>query len=189
MSDAAPVIEAIVRWQAEVPQPLVVAIDGHGAAGKSTLASEAGEAVGATVVRLDDFFRPAGSAGIEGVPMSVYYDWERLRVEALGPLLAGRDASFAAFDWESDGFLAERVELAPAAVIVVEGVSAAAPALVDLVARSVLVQTPEQERVERLRERISDEIWDERWLAEERAYFNLRPPDWFDLVVSGSGSS
>lgn len=190
MSDAAGLVgEAIARWRVDVPEPLVVAIDGHGAAGKSTLAGEVAAAVGATVVRLDDFFREAGNVGVEGVPMSSYYDWERVRVGALEPLLAGRSARFAAFDWETNRFLPGQVSLVPAGVVLVEGVSAAAPALAGLVARSVLVQTPEVERERRLHERISDEIWDQRWLDEERAYFALRPPEWFDLVVSGSGSS
>jgi uridine kinase len=187
MSDAARLLrDAIAGWHAQNGTPLVVAIDGHGAAGKSTLAGEVAEAVGATVVHTDDFFRAAGSADVEGVPMSLYYDWERLRAQALEPLAAGRRASFAAFDWETDALREGLVELEPAAVVVVEGVSAAAPALVDLITRSVLVQTPEQERVQRLHERISDEVWDQRWLEEELAYFGLRPPAWFDLVVSGS---
>lgn len=192
MSDprsAALVCSAIAAWQEGLAGPLVVALDGHGAAGKSTLAEAVAAQLGAVVVRVDDFFRPAGEAGIDGVPMSAYYDWQRLRHEALEGLVAGRRVSFAAFDWERDRLRPGFVELAPATVILVEGVSAGAPALGDLVDRSVLVVTPEEERLRRLHERISDEIWDERWLEEERAYFATRPPESFDLVVSGSAGT
>ena len=67
-----------------------------------------------------------------------------------------------------------------------EGVSAGTPALADLVTRAVFVQTPEPVRLERLHGRITREEWDEEWLAAERVYFESRPPDSFDLIVSGA---
>lgn len=115
--------------------------------------------------------------------MAAYYDWERLRAEALAPLLDGHEARFVAADPDTDE-LSERT-VAPAAVIVVEGVSAACPQLADLVDRSVLVETAEAERMRRLRTQIPEEAWDERWLDAERMYLATRPPETFDLVVRG----
>jgi uridine kinase len=158
------IVDAITAWRRERSGPLVVAIDGHGAAGKSAIAEAVADALAATLVQLDDFFH-AATAG-DGQPMSQYYDWRRLRREALEPALTG-DRS----------------------VVIVEGVSASAPALADLVTRNVLVQTPEPERLERLRGRITPEQWDEAWLAAERVYFATRPADSFDLVVSGSAAA
>jgi uridine kinase len=181
---------AVNGWRRERIGPLVVAIDGHGAAGKSVLAAAVATLVAATVVHVDDFFRAAGSAAIDGEsPMAAYYDWERLRREALEPLRAGRRASFRAFDWQSDGYLPGLIVAEPAELVLLEGVSSSAAALADLIDRTVLVQTPESERVARLHERIADEAWDEEWLAAERSYFSGRPEGWFDLVVSGSAAS
>jgi uridine kinase len=180
------VLNAVSEWRTD--HTLLVAIDGHGAAGKSSIAAELAVQAGAALVHTDDFFRPAGSPGIDGVPMSRYYDWERLRREALEPLLGGRTANFRAFDWESDSFLPGSVSVEPAAVVVLEGVSASAEALAPLVARKVLVVTPEAQRLQRLRERLTDDVWDADWLAEERAYFGAHPADAFDLVVSGAAT-
>jgi len=181
---------AVNGWRRERPGLLVVAIDGHGAAGKSVLAAAVATLVAATVVHVDDFFRAAGSAAIDGErPMAAYYDWERLRREALEPLRAGRRASFRAFDWKRNDYLPGLTVVEPAELVLLEGVSSTAAALADLVDRTVLVQTPESERVARLHERIADEVWDEEWLAAERRYFSGRPEGWFDLVVSGSAAS
>lgn len=151
--------------------PLVVAIDGHGAAGKTTIAAELAVALGAKVVHTDDYFYEAAEGG-DPRPMAQYYAWELLREEALEPAIrSSREAA------GSGG--------GASAVILVEGVSSAAPALADLISRAVFVQTPEPVRLARLHERISDEEWDEEWLYAERLYFASRPPDTFDLVVAG----
>jgi uridine kinase len=184
------IVDAIGDWRLETPGTLVVAIDGHGAAGKSVLADAAGRLLGASLVHVDDFFREAGStAGAGESPMAAYYDWMRLRRQALEPLRRGERASFRAFDWETNAYLPGQVTVDPAQLILVEGVSSTTASLADLVDRTVLVMTPESERVARLHERIGDEVWDDAWLAAERSYFAARPAGWFDLVVSGSASS
>jgi uridine kinase len=167
--------------------PLVVAIDGPGASGKSTLARAVTAEMLAALVHTDDFFRPSvGSAGARR-SLADYYDWRRLRAEALVPLLARRSAGFCRFDWEN-GVLGSAVTVAPAGLIVLEGVFSAAPVLSGLVDRAVFVETAEPERMRRLRRLIIPEEWDDDWLAAERAYFGLtRPPSSFDLIVSGTG--
>ncbi len=162
---------------------LILAIDGHGGAGKSTIAAAVAAAAGAALVHTDDFFRqPRRGGGLTG-----YYDLARLREQAIEPLAAGRAATFRRFDWASGrGLLPAPVTTGPAALVIVEGVLAAAPALADLVGRSVLVDTPEPERLRRLRARIAPPDWDAGWLAAEQAYFrDVRPPSSFDLVLPG----
>jgi len=195
------VIGAITGWRAGRPGPLVVAIDGHGAAGKSTIAAAVAAATGAALVHTDDFFvapprpalappRPALAPPRPPLPprgLAGYYDWRRLRAEALVPLRARHAASFRRFDWERGGGLAGTVVVEPCDLIVVEGVFSAAPELSDLVDRSVFVDTAEAERLRRLRLRVAPDEWDDEWLAAERAYFELtRAPSSFDLVVPGT---
>jgi uridine kinase len=183
------IADAIRRWRREAGGTLVVAIDGHGAAGKSLLAEAVGGPLTASLIHLDDFFREAGSTATPGEsPMAAYYDWQRLRREVLEPLRGGERASFRAFDWERNGYLPDLVIVEPAELILLEGVSSTVGVLSDLVDRTVLVVTPESERVARLRDRIADEVWDDAWLAAERSYFAERPESWFDLVVSGSAA-
>ena len=173
MSDAAAqIVAAIGVWRIEEPGlPFVVAIDGHGAAGKTTIAAEVAGVLAALVVHTDDYFHDAEDNG-DPRPMAQYYSWHALRDGALlPPIRSVRDDP----EQRSDAHL-----------IVVEGVSAAAPALADLIDRAVFVQTPEAVRLARLHGRISDEEWDEEWLYAERLYFASRPPDSFDLVVTGA---
>jgi uridine kinase len=189
------VIKAAIRWQAAPPggrEVLVLAIDGHGAAGKSTIADAVARATGAALVHTDDFFRtpPARPrpAAAHTRAMEEYYDWRRLRAQALEPLRAGRAAAFRRFDWERGRGLDGRVEVEPSDLVLVEGVFSAAAELSDLVDRSVFVETPEPERLRRLRRLVTPEEWDEDWLAAERSYFGrTRPPASFDLVVPGTG--
>ena len=169
------VIDAAARWRA-AHTGLVIAIDGHGAAGKSTIAGIVADLTGAALVRTDDYFieaagpAPGQNPGGPGLAIARYYDWARLRAEALEPLRAGPAAL-------------------PSSLIVVEGVTSAAPAFSDLVDRSVFVDTPAQERMLRLRARVSPEEWDDDWLVAEQAYFDqVRPLPSFDLVVSGAGA-
>jgi uridine kinase len=188
------VLGAAARWRAAGAWPpgvIILAIDGHGAAGKSTIAEAVAEATGAALVHTDDFFHSQplhpGCPAPARPALADYYDWRRLRAQALEPLRARLGASFRRFDWERGSGLDGTVTVEPNALILVEGVYSSAPELHDLVDRSVFVDTPEPERLRRLRGRVKPEEWDDQWLLAERAYFDvIRPPSSFDLIVSGA---
>jgi uridine kinase len=192
---AARVTSAVTQWRAGPSGMLVVAIDGHGASGKSTIAAAVSEATGAALVHTDDFFRPraAPSCGVSGPPpgqepLAGYYDWRRLRAQALEPLRARRRAKFRRFDWDRGTGLDGLVTVDPGDLILVEGVFSGSPQLADLVDRAVFVDAPAEQRLRRLRGRVTPEEWDADWLIAEQAYFDLtRPPASFDLTVSGAG--
>ncbi|HTW11110.1 MAG TPA: hypothetical protein VME01_00075 [Solirubrobacteraceae bacterium] len=167
MPDAAVtrLLEAIRGWrEANEAAAVVVAIDGHGAAGKSTLAQALARESGATLVHMDDFFHAARPTD-DPRPMARYYDWDGLRSRALAPRISA------------------------GALILVEGVSSSGPALADLVTHTVLVDTPQAIRLERLRALYTAAEWDHDWLAAEEDYFATRPATAFDLVVSGAGAA
>jgi uridine kinase len=187
------VISAAATWQAAHRGVLVLAIDGHGAAGKSTIAGAVADVTAAALVHTDDFFRPP--SGVTGGParrspglpaLACYYDWRRIKERALEPLRAGRGATFRRFDWERGSGLGRQVTVDPSRLVLLEGVFSAAPELSDLVDRSVLVDTPKPVRLRRLHARVTPEEWDDDWLTAEQAYFDAtRPPSSFDLVVPG----
>src|SRR5271156_3968430 len=89
------VTSAVTRWRAPRPGVLVLAIDGHGGSGKSTIAAAVAEATGAALVHTDDFFRPglravsrpAGGPGPEpgARALEQYYDWGRVRGQGPDP--------------------------------------------------------------------------------------------------------
>ena len=122
-------------------------------------------------------------------------DWRRLRREALEPLIAGRSASWHAFDFAAgtrpDGSYAMSAETTvrqPASVIVVDGAYSCRPELADLIDVAVLVDVPATERRRRLAsrdEKAFSDAWHARWDAAEDHYFTwIRPASSFDLVVA-----
>jgi uridine kinase len=195
LAAAGVVTSALARWRAVRPRAsgtLVLAIDGPGGSGKSTIAAAVAAATGAALVHTDDFFRAvpraAGRPENGARDLERYYDWRRLRAEALEPLRAGHGAEFRRFDWDRGHGTDGTVAVQPSDLILVEGVFSASPELADQVDRSVLVDTPEPERLRRLRLRVAPEEWDDEWLTAEQAYFRLvRPHSSFDLVVPGTG--
>ena len=91
---------------------LLIAIDGWGGAGKTSLARWLAEHLKAIVVCSDDFSRP-------GVPQ---WDWQRFADQVLSPLLDGRKARYQRNDWGEDA-LAEWHELQPGGIVIAEAVS------------------------------------------------------------------
>jgi uridine kinase len=175
---------------------IVVALDGRSGAGKSTLANAVGRDIPAAVVHVDDFYRDMldtdrrGLSPIEGIDR--YFDWQRLRAEALAPLAQRKTARFQCFDWIGGQGLTGPVTVEPRDVVVVEGVYSARPEFDDLVHLKVLVEVADGLREHRVDERLrtvsrhDPQGWDARWSAAERVYFDtIRPRSSFDLVVRG----
>ncbi len=167
-----------------------VCIDGRSAAGKSTLAPALVQRYRASLVRMDDFYRVidldvrAKLTPAEG--MDQYFDWQRVRREALEPLRRGDLARFQRYDWSANQ-LGLWEEVLPADVVIIEGVYSARPELVDLMDLRVLIETPHSVCLERqvARNENSSE-WIARWTAAEQRYFDdvlLRSP--VDLAVAG----
>lgn len=169
-----------------------VAIDGHSAAGKSTLADLLADTFGVALVRGDDFYSVmdeearAELSPREGVEL--YYDWVRMRDEALIPLLDGKPAVYRPYDWEANRLFIQTVTVEPALLVVVEGLFVARPELMDLISIAVLVKADPETRTVRQQQRDDDASWVKRWDAAERYYFSsIRPPSSFDLRIRDGG--
>lgn len=139
--------DAIAAWSG---RPLVVAIDGRSGTGKSTLARQVLAVVDAAPVEGDLFYRdmPDEQRAVSTPEAGVaeYFDWERLRDQALVPLQRGEAARFRPFDWHRGAGLASPVMVPPRPVVVVEGVYSARPEFDGLVDLGVLVEMDEAER-------------------------------------------
>ncbi len=193
------IVQRVQRLESERSKPLLIAIDGGSGSGKSTLACAAAEKLGAALVPGDDFFAAhitAEAWTLRDVEARAAdsIDWQRLRREALEPLLARKQARWHPFDFASGvrsdgayGMLAEFVECAPANVIVLDGAYSARPELSDLIDLSVLIDVPVALRHERLRareERTWLNAWHARWDGAEEYYLtHVRPASSFDLVI------
>jgi hypothetical protein len=182
----------LARWRGAKGAVTIVAVDGHGASGKTTIAQQLCAVSGASLVHTDDFFSSDPSPTDDKAERSLasYYDVARLRAQALVPLKAGREAVFARFDWDSGVLSPETVRVPASGLVILEGVFSGAPGLADLVDKAIYVQTPEPERLGRLHSRVAPDEWDWEWLRAEKAYFSLtRPPESFDLVIRGTSTA
>jgi uridine kinase len=159
------------------------------------LASTVASRVKAAVVHGDDFYRDVVDAdrralsAIEGVDR--YFDWQRLRREALLPLTRRESARFGCYNWVVGRGLTQPVTVEAREIVIVEGVYAARPEFDDLLDLKVLVEASDQVREKRRYarprtvSRDDPQGWDARWDAAERVYFDtIRPRSAFDLIVA-----
>ncbi len=169
----------------------VIAVDGHSAAGKSTFAQLVATRFGAALVAGDDFYRvmdPVERAGLstaEGADR--YYDWQRMRDEAVIPLRAGHKARYRPYDWDQNAMSSDVRVISPAEVVVLEGLFVARPELAAYVDINIVVETSAAARHDRQARRAdASPDWLKRWDAAERWYFeHIRPVDTFDIRVGG----
>ncbi len=160
----------------------MVAVDGRSGAGKSTLARALAAACGgAPIVRVDDFLY---WRDIEGW-------WPRLEREALRPLLSGSAARFRVRDWAADPLgqgLGRWAEVAPADVVIVEGVTSSRRAIADDLVMAWWVEAPAADRLRRGIARDGEQrrpLWIE-WMALEDDFFGRDgAPGRADYTVSG----
>ena len=170
----------------------LVAIDGLGGAGKSTLAAEVLEDLQKpAIVGVDDFYRHLAAAeraelGPED-GYDRYFDWERLRDAVLAPLSREFRSRYRRYDWATNR-LAEWHEVKPGRVVIVEGVYSTRPELRQYYRVTVYVDTPREQRLARMLNRTYEDVsWVEHWMAAEDWYEgHERPKEHVDLVVDGS---
>jgi hypothetical protein len=142
----------------------LVAIDGLGGAGKTTLALSMAAALSAAVVHLDEI-----AAWPDGP------DWDRLEREVLVPLSEGKVAEYRARDW-SVRRLGRLRRVPPGGVVLVEGSESAASVVVPYLSLAIWVECPTEVRLSRTVQRDGEQVmgawqhwsaWEERYLAAD----------------------
>jgi uridine kinase len=174
-------------------EPLIVALDGRSAVGKSTLAARVAPMVDALVIDGDDFYSGRSSAEWDAMTppekVDACIDWRRQR-GVLEALSRSETASWHPYDWASDdGRLARHsITADPAPVVVLDGAYSARPELADLLDLRVLYEAPAELRKARLIQREGAdyrEEWNARWDQAEDWYFTqIMTPERFDLILS-----
>jgi uridine kinase len=154
----------------------IVAIDGPGGAGKSSLAEWLARELDAPVIHTDDF------ASWEN-PV----DWFPELIErALEPLAAGEPANYRPTSW--DGEEKKPVRIEPSAFVLLEGVTASRRAFRPYLAYSIWVETPRDLRLKRGLARDGEPAraqW-ERWMESEDRYVESESPaEHADIVIHG----
>ena len=155
----------------------VIAVDGPGGAGKTSLAERLSrELGGAPIIHTDDF------ASWDN-PLNW---WPELIDKALKPLAEDRPARYRPNSW--GGPEREPVEIHPGGFVILEGVTASREAFRPYLTYSIWIETPRVLRLQRGLERDGEEAsaqW-EKWIAEEDEYIELeKPQERADRVLPG----
>jgi uridine kinase len=155
----------------------IVAVDGHGGSGKTTFASGFAAALGGVqIAHTDDF-----ASWDEPIDW-----WPRCIAELLEPLARDEVARYEVTAW--GGIPRPAVEIQPAGVVILEGVSSSREAFRPYLSGAIWIETPREICLERGVARDGEEMraqW-EAWLAAEDAYIaRENPMARADLVVQG----
>jgi uridine kinase len=154
----------------------LIAIDGPGGAGKTSLADWLARELPAPIIRTDEF--ASWDNPIEW--------WPALLEKALKPIAAAQPARYEPTTW--GGPRKKHRVVPPAEFVILEGVTALREAFRPYIAYSIWIETPRKLRLQRGLERDGRDArakW-ERWMADEDAYVQQeRPADYADLVLHG----
>lgn len=184
---------AQLRYQHD--QLLIIAIDGCGGAGKSTLcqalAVEIEPWARPQVLKLDNFYRPLSAVQRAQLQQAqacqAYFNTIEFKKNLLDPLAEGASARYKPFHWV-DGESDQSVELVPSGVLLLDGVFSYSKPLRDSVHLSLFVDTPLQLRKKRLIERPQlDTEWVNHWQNTESWHHQSEHTSTaVDFVVSGT---
>jgi uridine kinase len=158
----------------------IIAIDGLGGAGKSTLARQLAATLGGVpVVPTDDF-----ASWDDPIDW-----WPRMLDQVLRPIALGQGVQYQRYDWK-ERRLADWVQLPPRLdTVILEGVTASRSEFDEYLTFRIWVAAPRDLRLRRGLERDGDGMraqWQE-WMAAEDAYVSRDDPvARANVVISGA---
>ncbi len=169
-----PLLKEISR-QHSAGKPILLAIDGCAAAGKSTAAKRLAQIYGASVIHMDDFFLPPALRTPERLSQpGGNVDYARFMQEVLPHLKAGRTFSYRPFSCKTMA-LQEPVEVPKTDLTIVEGAYSCHPNFGQpYTLRAFFSISPEEQR-RRILDRNGEALWPafrDRWIPMEQAYFS-----------------
>lgn len=155
-------------------QPVLLAIDGRCAAGKTTLARALQERLSCNVVPMDDFFlRPEQRTPERYQEPGGNVDRERFWEEVLLPLKSGTAFCYQPFDCRRMA-LGKPIYVSPKAITIIEGAYSCHPALWDFYDLHVFLTLSPNVQLRRLTDRNPEmlERFLQQWIPLEEQYFH-----------------
>ncbi len=154
--------------------PLLIAIDGRCAAGKTTLAAALQESIGCHVIHMDHFFLQPGQRTRQRLQEpGGNVDHERFLEEVMRPLSRGQSFSYRIYDCRTME-LSPPVRVEPGEITVIEGSYSCHPALWEFYGLRIFMDVSAEEQLRRIRIRNGEQaasVFCERWIPLEERYF------------------
>ena len=158
--------------------PVIFAIDGASASGKSTLSKMLSEIYDCNVFYIDDFFlRPEQRTKERLCEIGGNFDRERFLCEVLIPTKEGREVLYSRFDCSTQSLLPP-IRVSPKPLTVIEGVYSLHPELSSFYDGSLFLEiSPElqRERILKRNPSLAHRFFEE-WIPMENAYFEQMHP-------------
>lgn len=153
--------------------PIVLAIDGRCAAGKTTLAGLLQQIYGCPVVHMDEFFLQMHQRTPERLAEAGgNVDRERFMEEVLNPLKQGKKFAYRPYLCQF-GHLGDAIDVSPAPLVVVEGAYCLHPALRSGYTCAVMCSVAPAEQLRRIEVRngsVMRKRFENEWIPLEEAY-------------------
>lgn len=182
-----PVLEALEQQLKRKETPVIIAIDGQCASGKTTMASLLSEITDAGVIHMDDFFLPVElrtPERLEEPGGNVHY--ERFWEEVLPNLSEESGFSYRKFDCSVMALAGER-EVVAGDIYIVEGAYSCHPYFGGYADIKVFSGVDSGVQLERIAGRDGEEMlqmFKERWIPMEEKYFTaFRIEDKADIIM------
>lgn len=154
-------------------QPLLIAIDGRCATGKTTLCAQLADRYDCNIFHMDDFFlRPHQRTPERLAEPGGNVDHERFLNEVLLPLSRGETVAYRPWQCWTQSFGVVQ-HIAPKRLNLIEGAYALHPTLREYYDLRVVLTAPLETRLARLRAREGEDFDDfpRKWIPLEDAYF------------------
>lgn len=159
---------------------ILIAIDGLGGSGKTTIAKKLKDKFPKVViVEMDDFYSPEIKKA----------DHKRLLEQVINPLKNNQIAQYQVFDWKNNKLI-NTDPILPDSMVIIEGVFSLHEELIDNYDIKIWVEYPQQLGIERGVKRDGEEYrnkWENEWGPMEKNYKETQKPDQkADFIIDGT---
>lgn len=175
MGDMKNIVSAVMLEIRNRNMPLIIAVDGRCASGKTTLSAALKKETGCSVIHADHFFlRPEQRTEGRLNEAGGNIDRERLRTEVMLPLLQRKVFSYRKFDCGKME-LSDEICVEPNKIAVVEGSYSCHPELWDFYGLRIFLTVEPEDQFRRILNRGGREAAEQfrcQWIPLEEKYFS-----------------
>lgn len=181
-----PVISRINDLLTSDTSPILIAIDGMCASGKTTLGHYLSDQYDCNLFHMDDFFLQSQQRTKERLmEIGGNVDYERFLEDVLTPLLQGRSVPYRPYDCASRSLQPTRV-IPAKRLNIIEGSYSHHPFFGDIYQQRVFLKVKDDLQIQRIRQRNGDKSLERflsEWIPKENAYHQIIVQRDDDLII------